>query len=189
MVPMSVKPSKQPLTYEEYAVLPEDGRRWELIDGDFEVNPAPSPRHQTVSRRLQFELMRALEEPGRALVFNAPIDLILSPHQVLQPDLAIIRSDRQELVTERGIEGPPDIVVEILSPGTRLLDQRLKKAVYARFSVREYWLVEPVGGQIELYRLASSGDFEIEQRFDRASRLTTPSFSEVNIELARVFRA
>ena len=79
--------------------------------------------------------------------------------------------------------------MEILSPGTRLLDQRLKKAVYARFSVREYWLVEPVGGQIELYRLASSGDFEIEQRFDRASRLTTPSFSEVNIELARVFRA
>jgi hypothetical protein len=69
---MSVKPSKQPLTYEAYAVLPEDGRRWELIDGDLEVNPAPSPRHQTVSRRLQFELMRALEEPGRALVFEGP---------------------------------------------------------------------------------------------------------------------
>jgi Uma2 family endonuclease len=186
---MSVKPSKQPLTYEAYAVLPEDGRRWELIDGDFEVNPAPSPRHQTVSRRLQFELMRTLEEPGRALVFNAPIDLILSPHQVLQPDLAIIRSERQQLVSDRGIEGPPDIVVEILSPATRVLDQRVKKALYARFAVQEYWLVDPVGGQLELYRLAPAGDFEIEQRFDRASRLTTPSFPDVSIDLARVFRA
>jgi Uma2 family endonuclease len=185
---MSVRPSKLPLTYEAYAALPEDGRRWELIDGDFEANPAPSPRHQTVSRRLQFELMRVLEEPGRALVFNAPIDLILSPHQVLQPDLALIRSERQELVTERGIEGPPDIVAEILSPTSRVLDQRVKRAVYARFAVPEYWLVDPVGGQIELYRLAPAADFELEQRFDRASRLTTPSFPEVNIDLARVFR-
>lgn len=186
---MSVSPSKLPLTYEAYAALPEDGRRWELIDGDFEVNPAPSPRHQTVSRRLQFELMRALEEPGRALVFNAPIDLILSPHQVLQPDLAIIRSERQALVTERGIEGPPDIIVEVLSPSTRLLDQRVKKGLYARFAVPEYWMVDPVGGQIELYRLQPGADFEIERRFDRTSWLTTSSFPELNIELARVFRA
>lgn len=183
------KPSQLPFTYEDYAALPSDGRRWELIDGDFEANPAPSPRHQTVSRRLQFELMRTLEEPGLALVFNAPIDLILAPEQVLQPDLAVVRSARQHLVSERGIEGPPDIVIEVLSPSTRVLDQRVKRLVYARFAVPEYWMVDPVGGHVELCRLAASGRLELEQRFDRAARLTTPSFPEVDIELARVFRA
>lgn len=183
----SVRPSRVPFTYEDYAAIPNDGRRWELIDGEFEVNAAPSPRHQTVSRRLQFELMRVLEEPGLALVFNAPVDLILSDQQVLQPDLVILRADRAGLVTERGIEGTPDIIVEILSPSTRVLDQRVKKGVYGRFGVPELWLVDPVGGHLELWRL-ENGDLQLAQRFDRASRLTTPSFAEVDIELQRVFR-
>ena len=179
------------------APLPVRVRTW---DGS-EAGPPEAPvlvvRNRRALRRLLadkedtaavFELMRALEEPGRALVFDAPIDLILSPHQVLQPDLAIIRSERQALVTERGIEGPPDIIVEVLSPSTRLLDQRVKKGLYARFAVPEYWMVDPVGGQIELYRLEPGADFEIERRFDRTSWLTTSSFPELNVELARVFR-
>jgi Uma2 family endonuclease len=159
-----------------------------VIEGDLEVNPAPTPRHQNVSRRLQFELMGVLEEPGVAQVFDAPIDLILSETDILQPDLAIVRSNREHLISERGIEGPPDIVVEILSPSTRVLDQRVKKRTYARFSVPEYWIVDPVGGHVDLFRLTQE-DYVLEQRFDRASVLTTPSFREVEIALARVFRA
>lgn len=176
-----------PFTYEDYAAVPSDGRRWEVIDGEFEVNPSPSPRHQTVSRRLQFELMRALEEPGLALIFNAPIDLILAPDQVLQPDLVILRCSREHLVTERGIEGPPDIVVEVLSPSTRVLDQRVKKGIYGRFGVPEYWLVDPVLGAIESWSL-DEGQYRLVKRFDRTSRLGTPQFAEVDVELDRVFR-
>jgi len=182
-----VRPARIPYSYEDYAALPSDGRRWEVIEGELEVNPAPTPRHQTVSRRLQFELMRVLEEPGIAEVFDAPIDLILSDTDILQPDLAIVGSDREHLISERGIEGPPDIVVEILSPSTRVLDQRVKKRTYARFSVPEYWIVDPVGGHLDLFRLTEA-DYVLEQRFDRASVLTTPSFAEVEIALARVFR-
>ncbi len=182
-----IRPVIVPYTYEDYATLPSDGRRWELIEGDFEVNPAPSPRHQTVSRRLQFELMKVLEESGIALVFNAPLDLILSDNDVVQPDLAILSSGRAHLVTERGIEGPPEIVVEIVSPNSRLLDRRVKKALYARFAVAEYWLVDPIGGHIELHRLGKA-EYTLEQRFDRASTLETPSFPEVRVDLARVFR-
>jgi Uma2 family endonuclease len=182
------KPSPAPFGYEDYAAMPNDGRRLELIDGEFEVNPAPSPRHQTVSRRLQFELMRQLEEAELALVFDAPIDLILSDHQVLQPDLIVLSKSREHLVTERGIEGAPDIVVEVLSPSTRVLDERVKKGVYARFGVPEFWLVDPVVGSIEEWRLVGS-EFSREHRFDRASRLTTPSFPELSVDLARVFRA
>jgi Uma2 family endonuclease len=86
-------------------------------------------------------------------VFNAPIDLILGSHDILQPDLVIVAQDRDYLITERGIEGAPNIVVEILSPSTRTLDQRVKKRTYARFSIPEYWIVDPVGGHVELFRL------------------------------------
>lgn len=165
-------------SYEDYAALPNDGRRWEVIDGELELIPTPDPRHQTVSRRLQFELMRLLEEPGIAQIFDAPIDLILSDSNILQPDLAILASSRDHLISARGIDGPPDIVVEILSPSTKVLDQRVKKRTYARFSVPEYWIVDPIGGHVKLFRLAAD-DYVLEQRFDRASVLTTPSFSEV----------
>lgn len=175
-------------SYEEYAALPPDGRRWELIDGDLEVNPAPSTRHQTVSRRLQYELMQQLEEKEIALVFDAPTDVILSNHDVLQPDLIIVRTTRSHVVSQRGIEGPPDIVVEILSAATRVMDRRVKSVTYARFGVPEYWIVDPDLGHIELHRLAQEGAYGAPERFDRASTLTTPSFGEVSVNLARVFR-
>jgi Uma2 family endonuclease len=173
-------------TYAEYAALPGDGRRWELIDGGFEVNPAPTPRHQRVSRRLQFALMQQLEEPGLAEVFNAPIDVILSEKDVLQPDLAIVAAGR-DIISDRGIEGPPDLVVEVLSPRTSVLDRRVKSVTYFVFGVLEYWVVDPDVGSVELFRPGADG-YESAQRFDRASTLVTPSFGEVSIPLARVFR-
>lgn len=175
-------------SYEEYAALPPDGRRWELINGDLEVNPAPVTRHQTVSRRLQYELMRQLEEVEIALIFDAPTDVILSAHDVLQPDLAIVRSTRTHIISQRGIEGPPDIVVEILSASTRVMDRRVKSLTYARFGVLEYWIVDPDLGHVELHRLEDDGNYGAPLRFDRASTLTTPSFPEASINLARVFR-
>ncbi|MDX2052353.1 MAG: Uma2 family endonuclease [Polyangiaceae bacterium] len=90
-------------------------------------------------------------------------------------------------MTDRGIEGPPEIVVEIISPSSRVLDRRVKKVLYARFLVPEYWVVDPIGGHIELYRLENA-DYALEQRFDRGSTLETPSFPEVQVDLARVFR-
>jgi len=182
-----MRPALVPYTYEAYAALPADGRRWELIDGDFEVTPAPGSHHQTVSRRLQYELMRQLEETGQALIFDAPIDVILSDHDVVQPDLAVVALSRQHIVSERGIEGPPDIVVEIVSPHSRVLDRRVKRQTYARFGVAEYWIVDEPG-QIELHRLGPDG-YVLEERFDRASVLVTPSFPELRVDLVRVFRA
>lgn len=182
-----IRPVPIALTYEDYAAMPADGRRWELIDGEFEVTPAPGTRHQTVSRHLQYELMRQLEEPGIASVFNAPCDVMLSEHDVVQPDLAIVSRDRMYLVSPRGIEGPPDIVVEILSPSTRVLDRRVKLRTYAKFGVPEYWIIDGELGHIETYRPGTEG-YVVDMRFDRASTLVTPSFPELSVELARVFR-
>jgi Uma2 family endonuclease len=179
--------SKLLLTYREYALLPDDGRRHELVEGDFYVTPAPTSHHQTVSRRLQHALMTQLEDKGLAFVFDAPFDVILADTTVVEPDLAIIRASRRELISKRGLEGPPDVAVEILSESSKGQDQFLKKTVYARFGIPEYWLIEPELGFVTINRLVD-GAYEEHQRLDRASTLTSPEFPEVSIPLTPVFK-
>ena len=131
--------------------------------------------------------MKQLEEPRIASVFNAPIDVILSDTDVLQPDLAILRSERLHFVTDRGIEGPPDIVVEILSPNSRTMDRRVKPRVYARYAIPEYWIVDGDIGQVEIHRLGADS-YALDMRFYRDALLVTQSFPEVKVDLAHVFR-
>jgi len=176
-----------PLTYREYCYLPDDGRRHELMEGDFYVNPAPSTTHQRVSRRLQFMLVEQLETPGIAEVFDAPVDVILSDTNVVQPDLAVVRMSREGAVTERGIEGPPDLIVEILSPGSAGQDEFLKKVLYAKMGVPEYWLVDPNHGRVTVLR-AQDGVYKNIARFDRASTLTSVEFPEIAVPLLKVFQ-
>jgi Uma2 family endonuclease len=180
--PFQPEPS---LTYREYALLPNDGRRYELVEGDLLENPAPSTIHQRVSRRLQQILMQQLEETGVAEVFNAPTDVILSDSSVVQPDLAIVRNARKA-VSERGIEGPPDVIVEILSPGNSGHDELFKKALYARMGVPEYWVIDPAQGLVTAYHL-EGGRYGTSARFDRSSTLVSLEFPEVSVPLARLF--
>lgn len=143
------------LTYAEYARLPETGKRYELLDGRLTVVPAPSSKHQIVLGNL-FERLHAyarLHRLGR--VFAAPIDLILNPENVCQPDLLFVRQENGHFVTDRGIEGPPDLVVEILSGGTEARDRREKFQLYFLFGVSEYWMIDPDRKALEIYGRAS----------------------------------
>ena len=176
-----------PLTYDEYRLLPDDGKRYELIEGDIFVSPSPSTRHQTVSRRLQFALMQALEVPGLAQIFNAPVDLLLEPTSVVQPDLVIVSAARASIVTSRALEGIPDVVVEILSPGSVDRDQYLKLRLYERFAIPEYWVVDPDHGMLVAHRL-DANSYGIRARYDRASTLESPEFPSLKIALLDVFR-
>lgn len=176
-----------PLTYDEYCLLPEDGRRYEILDGDLLVSPSPSTRHQTVSRRLQFALMQSLESTGLAQVFNAPMDLILEPTSVVQPDLIIVSSARTSIVTRRAIEGIPDVVVEILSPGGSDRDERLKRRLYERHAIPEYWIVDPELGYITAWRL-DSGIYAMRAKWDRSSTLDHPDFPMLHAPLDEIFR-
>ena len=180
-------PPKVPFTYREYCYLPDDGRRYELVNGELYVTPAPAPFHQTVSRRLQYALMTALENTGDALVFNAPCDVILDERTVVQPDLVIVRKNRKSIISERGIEAPPDVVVEILSPSTKGQDIHLKRATYAHFSIPEYWIVDADLGRIDVFTLREDG-YHLVERFDRASTLRSPSFEQISIPLEPVFQ-
>lgn len=141
------------LTYQDYLQMPDDRNRREILDGDLYVTPAPSPGHQ----RAVVNLVRLLENhlAGRGLgkLYVAPVDVILSQIDVVQPDLAFVRADRLGIVTRSGIQGAPDLVIEVLSPSTGPVDRGPKKETYARFGVQEYWIADPDARTLEIYCL------------------------------------
>jgi Uma2 family endonuclease len=135
---MTQLPRSRPLTIADLETVPDDGHRYELVDGVLVVTPAPSSRHQWVVTRLLTRL--AASCPDELMVFTAPFDVILDDATVLQPDLLVARRDA---LSERGLPGPPLLAVEILSPSTRLIDLNLKRARYEAAGCPSYWTVDP----------------------------------------------
>jgi Uma2 family endonuclease len=144
------------LTYRDYAVLPDDGRRYEIHDGELSVTPAPSPQHQRCSANLFRLLDSHVRANGLGEVLYAPLDVILSDTAIVQPDLIYLAPDRRGAVSRRGIEGPPTLAVEILSPSTVSIDRVTKLHLYAHHGVPFFWLVDAEAQVIEAYRLAGA---------------------------------
>ena len=173
------------LDYSDYAAIPDDGKRYEVLEGSLFVTPAPSPIHQRVSKRLQRQLEAYFEERSLGEVFDAPIDLILSPHDIVQPDLVVVA--RADQVSERGIEGGPLLAVEILSPSTREHDLRRKARRYATLGVLHYWIVDPDARRVECFRAGTSG-YELVVEAEGPTILTHPEWSDLAIDLAALWR-
>jgi Uma2 family endonuclease len=145
------------LTYENYAALPDDGRRYEIHDGELSVTPAPGTQHQRVSRDLLGILDRHVKERGLGEALDAPLDVILANTTIVQPDLVYVDPGRARFVTPRGIEGPPTLVIEIISPTTSRIDRVTKLQLYARYAIPYYWIVDQDARTIEAYALAEGG--------------------------------
>ncbi|MCO5172315.1 MAG: Uma2 family endonuclease [Planctomycetes bacterium] len=174
-------------TYEDYRQLPDDGRRYEVLDGELVVSPSPSRRHQELSKRLQYQLYRHAEVEHRVgEVFYAPFDVILSEDNVVQPDLLFVARERLAAFSERGLEGAPDLVVEILSPSTRARDRGKKREVYARFGVRELWLVDPERDAVDVFERVA-GDLVATGSLGRGESLASRVVPGLRIDLAAVF--
>ena len=152
-IPDRIPPGRIRLTYEDYAGLPNDGKRYEILDGDLAVTPAPATRHQIVSINLSAVLHLFIRRNQLGRLLEAPTDVILADTTIVQPDVLFVRAERAAIISERGVEGPPDLVVEILSKGTTRQDRTTKATLYARYSVRHYWIVDPDARTIELYEL------------------------------------
>ena len=149
------------LGYAEYVLYPDDGKRHEIIDGDHYMNPAPSTYHQTVSKRLQHHLYTKIELAGLGAVFYAPIDVQLSDHDIVQPDLVVLLKSTKAHVTPTKINGAPDLLIEILSPSTADNDRHLKRRVYERSGVTEYWIVDPAEPSVTQLALRDAAYEEI----------------------------
>jgi len=154
--------AKNKLTIDDYMDL-DDGRRYELLDGELEeMTPAPTPYHQGVSGNL-FLAFGPLKKSGKFVVLAAPVDVVLEEHNVVQPDIVLIRSERASIVGEKNIRGAPDVLVEILSPSTRKKDRSRKKKLYARHEVPFHWIVDLDAACIERYRLEGTAYALIEK--------------------------
>ena len=140
-------------TYEDYANIPEDGLRHEIIAGEHLVNPSPSTLHQYVSKRLQYQLYIKIELAGIGVLYDAPIDVQLSEFDIVQPDLIIILNENIDKITPTKIQVAPHLVVEILSPSTASHDRTIKKELYERARVSEYWIVDPFDQHVEQWVL------------------------------------
>ena len=125
------------LTYEDFLDFPDDGRRHELIDGEHYVTPSPNAKHQVIVGNLHWLIRRYLEEQPRGRVFLAPFDVVFSSFDVVEPDLLYISTERLAVLTAKHVRGAPDLVVEILSEGTRRTDEVTKRRLYERFQVQE----------------------------------------------------
>ncbi len=152
-----VGPPQGRWTYADYAALPDDGNRYEIIAGVLYMTPAPGTGHQSVSARLVTFLVTHVEFAGLGRVFAAPVDVELAPDTVVQPDIVVVLSANLDRITPSRIIGAPDLVVEILSPGTAGYDRREKQDAYARAGVGEYWIVDPGAQTVELLTLDQGG--------------------------------
>jgi Uma2 family endonuclease len=151
MAPM--KAAYPRVSFADLEKWPEDGRRYELYDGEVYEVPSPFPVHQMVSAKLHLALAGYVREHG-GIVLYAPLDIVLTDYDVVQPDLLLFTREREHLVNARKITRvPPDLAIEILSPGTATNDRGRKKQLLARHGVREFWLVDPEADRVEVYSL------------------------------------
>ncbi|QGP93836.1 Putative restriction endonuclease [Neomoorella glycerini] len=173
-------------TYEDYCQLPED-KRYELIGGKLYMVPAPSVIHQMVSGNLEFILRQHVEEQKIGIILHSPIDVYLTPEDVVQPDIIFISNERRAIITEANIKGGPDLVIEILSPSTAERDQVIKKKLYAAHHVREIWFVHPVAQTIEVCTFTPGG--EKKELYTRRGKqpFTSTVLPELDLDLDRVF--
>lgn len=147
-------PEQGQWSYKDYAALPDDGRRYEIIDGVLYIMaPSPSRWHQKTVLRLSRFLFTHIEDAGLGEVYMAPFDVELAPHDIVQPDVLVVLNAHAHIITESRILGTPDLVVEVASPGTAGYDRREKQDAYARAGVPEYWIVDPATHTIEVLLL------------------------------------
>jgi Uma2 family endonuclease len=152
---MEAKSTRKRWTYAEFARLPTSGStRYEIIDDELFVTPSPGTRHQRVVTRLVFMLYGFAEAHDLGEVFVSPFDVLFAEGDYVEPDILFVGSDRKELLSDRGVEGAPDLVVEVLSPSTAARDRGVKLERYRHFGVPEYWIVDLDERAIEVWRLA-----------------------------------
>lgn len=174
------------LTYDDYAAI-DDGNRYELAAGQLELmSPTPTVTHQFISFEMQKRISQSCE--SEYFILYAPVDVILSPKEVRQPDIVLVHRKRLEIISKRGVEGAPDLVIEILSPSTLKRDKIAKKKSYAYYGIPEYWIIDPNSAVLEQYILA--GDrYELINLFQENEIVSSPNISCISFTMAEIIEA
>jgi Uma2 family endonuclease len=179
------------LTYDDFLLFPDDGKRHELIDGEHYVTPSPNRKHQKVSGNLHLLIGPWLEAHPIGQIYYAPFDVIFSMFDVVEPDLLYMSNERAaKVLTDANVKGSPELVIEIGSEGTRKRDETIKRRLYERSEVSEYWVVDPEIDVIRVYRRgADRFGRPLEFRAESGDVLTTPLLPGLSLLLSRIFRS
>jgi Uma2 family endonuclease len=174
------------VSFAELAAWPDDGRRYELYDGEVIVVPAPFPRHQRVVFRIA-EILAEYEHARGGLTFTSPFDVVLSEFDVVQPDIVYFREERRHVIDMQApTRAAPDLAVEVLSRSTAARDRGRKMALFARYGIGEYWIVDGDAQTIEIRVLVASG-YELAVTAGAGERVASPTFADLVVDAARVF--
>lgn len=173
-------------TVADYMQMPDDGPRYELIEGELLMAPAPNRYHQTISFNLTLILGNYVRKNRLGNIYVAPFDIIFDEHNVLQPDIIYFSRSRASALTKAGASGAPDMAIEIVSPGAEKRDRVLKRKIFARSGVEELWLILPERRRIEIYRLAEDREHPVET-ISQTGQFTSPMFPGLTITAADVF--
>ncbi len=194
---MSVMPGGNPtepgsglkLTYDDLLLFSDDGRRHELIDGEHYVTPSPNRKHQAIVGNLYYVIRQYLENRRAGRIFAAPFDVLFSKFDVVEPDLLFVSAERlEEVLTPEHVRGAPDLVVEVGSKGTQKRDETVKRRLYERGGVKEYWVVDPERDTVRVYRQSGRRLHHVtELALAKADMLTTPLLPGLEIPLTRLF--
>ncbi|MBN1698630.1 MAG: Uma2 family endonuclease [Spirochaetales bacterium] len=176
--------TKVKLTYRDFILFPDNGKRHELIDGDHFITPAPSIRHQIVSKNIEYLFERYFRNSDTGIILDAPVDVYLSDFDIVEPDLIIIKKENQKIIRDNYIKGHPDMVVEIISPSTQKNDIELKKHLYEKYGVEEYWIVDPDNNEVQQYVLRE-GTYMKRGTF--TDGITAHILPDLSIDLKKIF--
>jgi Uma2 family endonuclease len=175
-------------TYKEYAALPDDGKRYEILNGVlYMAPPSPGEFHQTVVGRMFRFLAAHIEDAGLGRVYLAPFDVELAQNVVVQPDIFVILNENLEKITSTHVVGAPDLVVEVASPGTATYDRSTKQAIYTRAGVPEYWIVDPLSRTVEVFAL-EIGTYCPLGIFEGKATLPSSVVTEFHVAVERFFK-
>ena len=176
---------KKKFTYEDYLKTPDD-QRCELIEGELNMTPSPIPNHQRISRKIALLLENFITTKNMGEIFYAPLDVYLDEENVFEPDILFISKERAHIIGEKNIQGAPELVIEILSENNAYQDLVKKKKIYARFGVKEYWIVDPLEKTVEIFTLKDKG-FQLYRSFPESQTLESPLLAGLSIKLSEVF--
>ncbi len=182
---MSVRPAT-PWTYEDYLHFPDDGKRYEIVEGEVFVTPAPNMRHQDIVGWLFVRLYQHVDRHGGGRVYVAPVDVVLSPTNVVEPDILFVADADKDRITRANLQGPPTLAVEVLSDARH--DRVRKRRLYAQFGVAEYWIVDPDGERVEVHRLAGQ-EYPTPTLLEAGTELTTVLLPGLSIDVTALLNA
>jgi len=175
------------LTYEDFVLLPDDGNRYELHEGELSVTPAPGARHQLVIGNLHLILAPHVRASGRGEILLSPFDCIMTNITVVEPDLIYIDEARRNRLSQRAIEGSPTLAIEVISPYSITIDRRRKLGLYAAHDVTWYWIADPVARTIEAFHL-EHGAYQLAGTLEGDTPRALPPFDDLALDPAAVWR-